>query len=73
MGQLTRHSSISGRQAAAGHQSAGAESYIGAVKLPSEDENQARWQFSKASGGNSATWGRVLLNVARALGAQPAA
>ena len=68
----TRSSSFRG-QATPGDESASGRGTFGAVKRPMQDENEARWHFSKVSSGRSAGWGEVFLTVARALGAQPAA
>jgi hypothetical protein len=73
MGRSNTHSSSFRGQATPRDEPASGRGTFGAVKRPTQDEEEARWHFLKVSSGHSAGWGEVFLSVARALGAQPAA
>jgi hypothetical protein len=60
-------------QVAPRHESTTCGSTFGAATTPGRDENQANRHDSRSSDRNSTGWGKLLLNLAQALGAQPAA
>jgi hypothetical protein len=71
MGWNRTRSSNFGGQATSSRGTAG--NLSAACTRPIRDENQARWHILNTSGGKGLGWSEVLLDLARALGAQPAA
>ena len=68
----TRSPNVEG-QAAATRGTASSVNPSAALTKSNPDENQARWHVSNVGRDGRPGWGEVLLDLARALGAHPAA
>jgi hypothetical protein len=73
MGWNRTRSSNSGEQVAATRGTASGINLSAASTRANRNEKQANWRILDTSGSGHAGWGDFLLNLARALAAQPAA